>query len=64
MPVRRRKIRQLLSVWEAWQQFCTPQGAVVHVEAEDIYAGVFPWEPATSASVVTLDMLHLSLYRA
>ena len=36
----------------------------MHVEAEDFYAGVFPWDPATSASVVTLDMLHLSLYRA
>ena len=65
MNVRRRKIRQLLSVWEAWQAFMLPVGADVQsVEAENVYAGIHPWEPATMAGAVTKDMLHLAMYKA
>ena len=65
MNVRRRKIRQFLSVWEAWQRFLTTgPGPPVRAEPEDVYVAMYPWEPATTATVVTQDMLHLSMYKA
>jgi hypothetical protein len=65
MNFRRRKIKQLLSVWEAWQMFlASPEFTFPETNEDSIFAGELPWQPAYSRNGVTRDMLRLALYQA
>ncbi len=62
---RRRKIKQLLSVWKAWQMFlASPEFTVPETNEDAIFAGELPWQSAYARNGVTRDMLRLALYQA
>jgi hypothetical protein len=49
---RRRKVRNLVSMWEAWQLFMRDATHLPpEVNLDSVYGGTFPWEPRGSAPV-------------
>lgn len=64
MNFRRRKIRQLLSVWEAWHLFMEPADSVAPTYSEDnIFAGNLPWQPTDYAQRLSEDAVKLAWFK-
>ena len=64
MNFRRRKIRQLLSQWEAWHMFMQPDDyEVTPYEEENVWAGTLPWQPTNLVENVIKAALELAMYK-